>query len=103
MLATMSGSGRIQPMTAAALLALAMLASITSAMAVGGPEGCNHRMACVSGLVASSERSAVARARPVDIAAGLPCGTLPGAPSGVTPAVSVPAAWSRLDLPPPSR
>ena len=90
-------------MTAAALLALAMLASITSAMAVGGVEGCGHRMACVSRLVASSERATVARSRPTEMAACPPCGRLPGAPPLVTPAVSAPAAWTRLDLPPPAR
>jgi hypothetical protein len=99
----MHAPARLQPFTAAAFLAMAMLVSITAAMTVSAGETSAHRVACVSGLVASGEHALPACDAPGSASACLSCGTLPGAWPMTTPTVSAPAAWRQLSLPPPTR
>jgi hypothetical protein len=100
----MQTTPRIQPLRAAALVAAAMLLTITLAAATAGsaPSSCMGTcpaLRCVSGSVSTC---------PIDGAEGAPLATaslgkLGRVSPGAIACVSAPAGWRTLDLPPPAR
>jgi hypothetical protein len=94
----------IQPLRAAALVAAAMLLTITLAAATAGsaPSSCVAAcpaLRCVSGSIVTCSMDAAEASSPAPVSAG----TLGLVSPGAIACVSAPAGWRTLDLPPPVR
>jgi len=104
MLSLMQTTTRLQPLRAAALVAAAMLLTMTLAAATAGgtPSSCMGTcpaLRCVVGSGAACTIDAGEASRPAPVSTDKLGRVSPGAIA----CVSAPAGWRTLDLPPPVR
>ena len=96
----------VQPVKAAAMLAVAMLLTMSVAALAGNGGTCIGRGAAMvmplhlSGSHAGADVAAAADRQPRRCSS---CGMLPDQPRGTSDTPTAPAAWRTLDLPPPTR